>query len=208
MRITLGRLRSLIGEALSPHRQEREELKASIIGTKHRDVHVRAGSKLAKKIEPELVDMVAQSYASVGGNPKISNPGDLTDEYPEWVVADLDDDPDVDVFVGGRDTRAGTKMAVSATDGSAPAKQHLLQMKKKLYDSGWWGEVSGAPAHIALNKLRIPAVEDEASVRELLGDKDITWHGEHPEGKFPGTRGWYSRDIGGKQHLKIIVGNV
>lgn len=193
---TLAALRTLLAEALS-----------SKLGAKNRDVFVHAGSKLADEIEPELTDMVKSSYASIGGNPKINKVGDLSSEYPDWVVADTDDDPDVDVFIAGRSTLAGEKMAVMATDGSSIAKTHLLQMQRNLYHDGWWAEVSGAPAHIALNKLHIKSVEEEAKVRALLG-KEITWFGEHPEGKFPGTYGWYARDIGGHQHAKIIVGDV
>ncbi len=41
-----------------------------------------------------------------------------------------------------------------------------------------------------------------------MGKVHNTWHGEHPEGKFPGTKGWYTRKIGGIPHAKIIVGDV
>jgi hypothetical protein len=49
----------------------------------------------------------------------------------------------------------------------------------------------------------------EKRVRELLGGKEITWHGaENPEGDNMGASGWYTRKIGGVPHAKIIVGNV
>lgn len=179
-----------------------------MLGVKHKNVNVKAGTNLAKRIEPDLVDMVTTSYEKVGGNPKIKSPGDLSAEYPEWTVADVDDDPEPDALVAGKPHPAGTKMAAAATDGSSVAKAQLMNIKKQLYKNGWWGEVSDAPAHIAMNKLGIKPVEDEKKVRKLLGDKDITWHGEHPEGKFPGTKGWYTRDIGGTPHAKIIVGDV
>lgn len=181
---------------------------SSVIGVKNKSVHVNAGSKIAKRIEPTLLDMVKTSYEKIGGNPKVQYLGDLGDEYPNWVVADVDEDPDVDCLVAGKTTPAGPKMAASATDGSPAAKATVMSIKKQLYKNGWWGEVSDAPAHIALNKLGIKPVEDEKKVRALLGGKEITWHGEHPEGKFPGTHGWYSRDIGGTVHAKIIVGDV
>ena len=175
---------------------------------KKRDLPVKAGSKLAQKIEPDLIDMVTNAYASVGGNPKIQAPGDLSAEYPNWVVTDIDDEPDVDLFIAGQPQNGKTKIGASATDGSPEAKARMQQLKKQLLNNGWWGEVSDAPAHIALNKLKIKPVEDEKKVRALLGNKKITWHGAHPEGKFPGTYGWYSRMIGDTPHAKIIVGDV
>ena len=179
-----------------------------MLGVKNKDVNVKAGSALAKKIEPEIVDMVKTSYASAGGNPKLNNPGDVSIEYPDWIVADIDDDPEPDEFVGGSPRAGGMKLGASATDGTAKAKMHMLYLKRKLFNNGWWAEVSAAPAHIALNKLGVKPVEDQRKVKALLGDKDIIWHGEHPEGKFPGTFGWYSRDISGHMHAKIIVGDV
>jgi hypothetical protein len=207
MKVALGVLRAVLMEALEP--EDRSKFRAgSVLGVKDRDVHVSAGSKLAKRIEPELVDMIAQSYANIGGNPKVKDPGDLSAEYPDWWVADVDDDPDVDVLVAGDPRPAGVKLGALATDGSAKAKAHLAGLLRKLYAAGWWGEVSGAFAHLVINKLHVPTVDDEAEVRRLLGNKAITWYGDHPDGMFPGTHGWYSRDIGGHQHTKIIVGNV
>lgn len=196
MRTTFKGLQRLLREMLN---------EASL--QKHKDTYVTAGDPIADEIEPELVDMVTKSYAKVGGNPKIKKAGDVSAEYPNWIVADIDDDPDVDVFIGGRPSH-GMKLGVTATDGSGEAKAYITNLKKKLFNNGWWAEVSDAPAHIALNKLGIKPVEDEKKVRALLGDKKIEWHGEHPEGKFPGTAGWYTRDIGGTPHAKIIVGDV
>lgn len=201
MRTTVRGLRRLIAETA------KDEL-GSVLGVKNTDVAIKSGSKLAKRIEPELVNMTKTSYAPVGGHPKVNNVGDLSSEYSDWYVADIDSDPEPDLYVAGNQKSGGMKLGSTATDGSLEAKVWLNKLKKQLYSNGWWAEVSDAPAHIALNKLGIKPVEDEQKVRSLLGDKQITWHGEHPEGKFVGTRGWYSRDIGGKQHAKIIIGDV
>jgi len=181
----------------------------SKLGVKNKDVELKAGSKLAKRIEPEVFDMITKSYASIGGHAMINSPEDIGGEYKDWVVADVDDDPDVDTFVGGNLQPNGSKkLSVSATDGSVEAKAHMMNLKRKLFKNGWWAETSDAPAHIALNKLKIKPVESEEQVRALLGGKEITWHGKHPEGKFPGTNGWYTRKIGGTPHTKIIIGDV
>jgi hypothetical protein len=174
---------------------------------KNKDFYLKAGTSFVDEIEPELVNMVTKSYEKVGGNHKIRSSDDISTEYSDLIVADVDDDPDIDVFVGGNQ-RNGMKLGVTATDGSGEAKSHLMALKKQLFTNGWWAEVSDAPAHITLNKLGIKPIEDEMKVRSLLGDRKITWFGAHPEGKFPGTMGWYERDIGGTPHAKIIVGDV
>lgn len=113
-------------------------------------------------------------------------------------------------IVGQHSAAGGTKVGASGTDGSAAAKSFMNTLKSKLLKpgGGWWGEVSGAPAHIAINKLGIKPVTDQATVERLLGKK-VRWYGAHPEGKFKGIDGWYGRDLGqGHEHVKIIVGDV
>jgi hypothetical protein len=180
----------------------------SKLKVKNKTVHLHAGEELANENEPDLVDMIKTSYAKVGGHPKINNVGDLSSEYPDWVVIDIDDDPEADVGVFGKPDKKGMKLGASATDGTPLAKQAMNHLKSQLFTNGWWAEVSDAPAHIAINKLGLKPVDSEEYVRELLNGKEIVWHGEHPEGKFPGTHGWYSRMIGDKSHAKIIVGDV
>jgi len=191
MRTTVRGLRRSIREALIP---------------KNVPVYVNAGTDVADEIEPQVVDIVKKSYEPVGGHHKIAKTGDVSAAYSDWVVADVDDDSDVDVFVGAN-KKHGHKIGVTATDGTSAAKQFMMALKHKLLTNGWWVEVSGAPAHVVMNKLKISPISDEKKVRALVGD-DIEWHGEHPEGLFPGTNGWYSRNIGGKKHTKIVVGDV
>ena len=52
----------------------------------------------------------------------------------------------------------------------------------------------------------VPYVADEESARRLLPGKDIEWVGKHPDGKYPGYDGWYYRMLGGKKHMKIMLG--
>lgn len=180
----------------------------SKLKVKNKTVHLNSGEELAKENEPDIVDMIKTSYAKVGGHPKINVVGDLSNEYSDWVVLDIDDDPEVDLGVFGNPNAKGMKLGASATDGTPNAKQALNHLKQQLLTNKWWAEVSDAPAHIAINKLGLKPVDKEEYVRELLQGKDIEWNGEHPEGKFPGTYGWYTRKIGGVPHAKIIVGDV
>ena len=56
-----------------------------------------------------------------------------------------------------------------------------------------------------------PVVEREDIVRKLLEGDAITWHGVHPDPDaaplFKKYKGWYTRNIGGEDHTKIIVGS-
>lgn len=180
----------------------------SKIGAKNKTVHLHAGEEMATANEPDLVDMIKTSYTKVGGHPKIKAVGDLSSEYSDWIVLDIDEDPEADLGVFGNPNKKGMKLGAAATDGTSNAKLALQNLKQQLLTNGWWAEVSDAPAHIAMNKLGLKPIENEQYVRELLAGKEIEWHGEHPEGKFPGTFGWYTRKIGGEPHAKIIVGDV
>lgn len=200
---TYAAIKLLVHEAITSKRAPRSK-----IGVKNTAVRLRSHEPLARNICDDVQDIVTSAYAKIGGHAKATSAAALADEYPDWFVADTDAEPDVDVFIGGSPRAGKEKLGVSGSDGSPESKQFLLNLKKRLLTHGWWAEVSGATAHIAINKQNIPFVSSERKVRSLLPDKDITWYGEHPDGLFPGTDGWYSRSIGGQQHTKIIVGDV
>jgi len=48
-------------------------------------------------------------------------------------------------------------------------------------------------------------VDNQEDVQKVLG-KEITWLGNHPEGKYPDYNGWYSRQIGESEEIKILLG--
>jgi len=61
-----------------------------------------------------------------------------------------------------------------------------------------------------VGKGAVPTIDDEETVRKVLGDrrsKETTWHGEHPKGTYPGN-GWYARKIGGKLITKTMIGKI
>ena len=49
-------------------------------------------------------------------------------------------------------------------------------------------------------------VGDEESIQKLLPGKSFTFLGKHPTGKYPGYDGWYTREIGGSDQMKIMLG--
>jgi len=72
--------------------------------------------------------------------------------------------------------------------------------------------MSGKIAHVMITRYGVPAVIDHAQVESMLG-KPVKWVGRHPEEKYaarygPDYDGWYSRDIGGTSHMKILLGGM
>lgn len=168
-----------------------------------------------KEIADELYGLVQQTYSYIGQHANVSSPEDLS-RYAYWIINDLDDDPEPDVFIFGKPGTMGAKLGGAANDGSATAVAAYKQQGAHLRSGGavggignWWGEISGKPAY-AMIRRGAPAVEDETLVRKLLQGKDIEWYGAHPDEKAPdvfkNVNGWYSRKLGADDHLKIILG--
>jgi len=205
MKNTLSQLRVLIREEIRSIISESD----SYLGKKNDSVTM-SGSELSSELIDKLFGMVQTSYAKVGGNAKIKTPTDVTGEYEKFLMADVDDDPEPDLFIGYNTKNGRPKLGVTGTDGETNSKVALLALQKQFFDNNGYAELSDAPAHIAINKLNISYCSDEDKVRKLLG-KQIIWHGEHPndlEGRWKGINGWYSRYIGGELHTKIVVGRI
>jgi hypothetical protein len=156
----------------------------------------------------DIYDIITKTYASIGGYVDFSKPGDLPSDFTDWIINDIDKDPEVDAVRFAKKGPGGTKFAGSATDGSSAAKKIMLnKTAKMLNQKGNYGEVSDAIAHILLTKYDVPVVTDEEQVKKLLPGKKVKWIGEHPNGKYPGVNGWYERVLTGMgKHIKIMVG--
>ena len=90
----------------------------------------------------------------------------------------------------------GRKAIGAATDGSNQGKMDYKKNKLEDHEQKRaWGEVSGAPEHIA-RKLGVPVVPNHRA--EKLTGKKVTpdSDGEH-----------YTRKIGDHEHRKVIVGH-
>lgn len=175
-----------------------------------------SGDPRRQQAQQELFDILQATYAGIGGHFKVQSPGDL-ERYNFWAVADIDDDPEIDVALFGKPDIGGTKMGGAANDGSPAAaaaykdKSSKLRAGESLGGVGnWWGEVSGKPAYAMISR-GAPAVEDEAQVMQLLDGDAVVWHGEHPDPNAPAVfrskKGWYTKTFGGKKSTKIILGS-
>ena len=164
------------------------------------------------KAKQDLFDLIQNAYSSIGGHLKISSPDDILDPDTNfWRAADLDDDPELDVVYFGKITPIGIKHTGIGHDGrSSNIKNLLIRKSKELGEPGNYVEVSGTSFMSFVKKGNVPMIDDEATVRKILGTRrsaETIWHGNHPDGKQEGT-GWYTRKIAGKEMTKIMLGKV
>lgn len=172
----------------------------------------------ATDINKELFELIAKSYAYIGGHVGFSKPEDIPyGKRPDpsdvilWYANDIDDDPEADITYAFKKTPFGNKGVISATDGSSKSKLIYLQkMAERLQTDGNYGEVSGAIAHILMSKFGIPSVDDREKVEKIIGKK-VNWFGSlsNPFGTgkdYPDHNGFYERELGGEKHVKIMLG--
>jgi hypothetical protein len=156
----------------------------------------------------ELYQLIDTAYKSIGGHFKFKSASDLPSNYPEWLAVDIDDDPGPDALRTSRDTPGGKKIAASGHDGTRPAiDAYLAKTAELLNQTGYFGEMSKAIAHIMITRYKVPFVDNKETVEKAL-DKPVEWVGEHPEGKYPGYDGWYTREFTGAEaaEKKIMLG--
>ena len=159
-------------------------------------------------ITKDIFGMIDKTYKNIGGYPDFKRSTDLPDNHTDWYAADVDKDPDADITTFGKSKAGNFKLTGAASDGSEPAKAFLInKLGKLLKTSGNYAEASDALAHVMITRKKVPYVADTESIQKLLPGKSFTFIGEHPDGKYPGYNGWYTRNIAGKELLKIILGN-
>ena len=156
----------------------------------------------------ELYQLIDTAYKSIGGHFKFKSPSDLPSNYPEWLAVDIDADPQPDALRINKDSPGGTKLAASGHDGTRPAiDAYLTKTAELLNQPGYYSEMSKAIAHIMITRYKVPFVGDKESVEKALG-KPVQWIGSHPDGKYAGYDGWYTREFTGAEdsEKKIMLG--
>lgn len=188
------------------------ERSAEIIGARKGKWEKIDISKFSKEelndLEKDFFGLIDTAYKPIGGHVNFKRPSDVfaDKDIDFWKGIDIDDDPELDVIVFGRSSRYGIKLVGVGHDGKKESKREYLENKaEKLQKIGFYNEVSGKLAEILIDKYKIEAVENKETVEKVLGKK-IEWLGEHPDGNTPGY-GWYSRSLGGHQHIKILLGS-
>lgn len=157
-------------------------------------------------ITDELYALIEPSYAPIGGHIDFQKPADLPSNHTHWTAVDVDGDPEPDAVRVGKQKTGGLKMTAGASDGTTAGKKAYVAKTGELLDTpGNYGELSGAIAHVMITRANAPYVDNPEDVQKILGKK-VEWIGEHPNGKYPQHPGWYARVLGGKKHMKIMMG--
>ena len=157
--------------------------------------YVELSPKDAADYADDIIDLINNAYAHIGGNLNLRNANDVKNgEITYWLLKDIDDYPDPEIVLGGKDTPSGKKMTVMGQDGSSPAKKDaILKMIELMKTRGFYAEMDKDLAQ----KFGLPPIRDEKRVREVL-QRDIEWHND----------GSYSRLVGaaGVKKVKVLVG--
>ena len=188
----------------------REEILRELQYPKNKYIEVTDPNEI-DELKDTLFKLIQTAYAPIGGHVKFKSPSDVLDpELTFWRVADVDDDPEVDVTLFGKETPHGTKISGMGHDGEiANIKNLLIKFNQILKTTGTYIEVSGPAYDSLVGKGGAPTVDDEETVMDILGPRragETTWHGEHPTDPSKKGNGWYTRTIGGGEHTKIMAG--
>jgi hypothetical protein len=149
-----------------------------------------------RKYADELAALIAQAYATKGGNFEIQTGDDLRNsDIKYWLAIDMDEDPNADATVGGKPTRYGTKLTMMGQDGSPAAKKSVItKMIELMKQRGFYAEVDPELAQ----KFGMQPIKDEEVVRKVLAGKELEFS----------TDGSYQRAISaaGKIKTKVLIG--
>jgi len=149
-----------------------------------------------KKYANELAALIAQAYATKGGNYEIQTGDDLKNsDIKYWLAADIDQDPDADATVGGKATKYGFKMTMMGQDGSSAAKKSVItKMIELMKKRGFYAEVDPDLAQ----KFNMQPIKDQDMVRKVLAGKELEFNAD----------GSYQRAVSaaGKVKTKVLIG--
>ena len=147
------------------------------------DLHDLANSALRDEVFKPIDDSYRKGLDQP--NADIQEPDHLRDparnDYSEFLVWDIDDDPHPDVIRGMKPKAGYMKLSLSATDLSREAGLYSkADTVARLKDGRHFAEMSGPAAGVAMT-AGVKAILDPAKVQELLGpNKKIQWFGVHP----------------------------
>lgn len=146
----------------------------------------------------DVFDMIDLAYKEIGGHPNYKSPQDVmgSEKDANYMVIDLDDDPEFDAVKISKDKSVGKKLVGMGHDGSSPAKSAAVNITALLLKKpGHFVEVSGKLKDI-LQAKGAPIIKDEEMIRKVLKGKEIEYIGD----------GSYKREIGGKMFTKMLMG--
>lgn len=152
-----------------------------------------------EEFSQEIFDMISNAYADIGGNPNYKSPSDVynSEGDADYMVIDVDEDPEFDAVKVTKKKPSGVKSAAMGHDGGKPAKSAAVNITAiMLKKPGYYIEVSGHLKDILINK-GVPVITDKETIRKALKGKEIEMNDD----------GTYQRVIGGEKHTKTMMGN-
>jgi hypothetical protein len=141
----------------------------------------------------DIIDIITKAYKDKGGNLEFKDAQSLkSSDLTYWVANDIDEDPNIDIAIGGKKTSYGTKVTVIGQDGSKESrKEAVLKIIKLMKTRGFYAELDLDLAQ----KFGLDYIKDEAQIRKIL-NKEIKYNAD----------GTYDRPIQGEVHTKVLVG--
>jgi len=146
----------------------------------------------------ELFNLIDLAYEPIGGHPNYKSPSDVmgAERDADYMIIDLDDDPEFDALKVTKKKPLGNKSVAMGHDGSKMAKSAAVNISALLLQMpGHYVEVSGKLKDI-LQAKGAPIVTDEEIIRKVLKGKEIEMNDD----------GSYQREIGGKVFTKMLMG--
>ena len=147
----------------------------------------------------EIFDLINTAYTPIGGNPNYKSSNDVVggEREANYMVIDLDDDPEFDAVKISKSKGAGNKSVAVGHDDTPPAKSAAVNITAiMLKEPGHYIEVSGKLKDILMSK-GVPVVTDKETIEKAMAGKEIEMNDD----------GTYSRMIGGEKHTKTLMGN-
>jgi hypothetical protein len=147
----------------------------------------------------EIFDLINTAYTPIGGNPNYKSSSDVVggEREANYMVIDLDDDPEFDAVKISKSKGAGNKSVAMGHDDTPPAKSAAVNITAiMLKEPGHYIEVSGKLKDILMSK-GVPVVTDKETIKKAMAGKEIEMNDD----------GTYSRMIGGEKHTKTLMGN-
>jgi hypothetical protein len=147
----------------------------------------------------EIFDLINTAYTPIGGNPNYKSSNDVVggEREANYMVIDLDDDPEFDAVKISKSKGAGNKSVAMGHDDTPPAKSAAVNITAiMLKEPGHYIEVSGKLKDILMSK-GVPVVTDKETIEKAMAGKEIEMNDD----------GTYSRMIGGEKHTKTLMGN-
>ena len=223
MKLTESRLRRMIRQQLLSEFKG-WDIKGNYSIPKNEPYIVGYDDPQREEIGDDVYAMTMNSYEPMGFHFKINKRPDVEkygkSKQGQWLVMDMDDDPQADIALMGKKDPGipGIALGSAATDGTPAAKRKMKDlMSDKISDGLWWGSASGKVGVSLINR-GAPSLVKEEDI--LFFEPDMfRFYGEYPvpvggtddsgmvigaDHPFRQRHGWFSRKWNGKEKLKLV----